>query len=403
MESAADFWIYLRILKKRLWLTILLFLVTIGVILAVTYTAEPAFRATVRLQVLATDSAEVSLFSTYRTSTTYDQIQQAQNDFIRALRSPFVAWKTIADLNLDIGALDLLDGLTVAIEGDFIIVTVESDDPGKAEGIAASQVDNALEYYRGVRATPSRVLRDFVSELLALEKENMLRAESAFLEFKRQYGIDSIRQETQALQDLIRSLKLERDRAIIERDRSATFAQAYRTQEAEALAKVAEIEASGARTTSGQTASPSTLKFYSDQALQYEGVAIGHEAARDGHARSVDLYDRMIAEREQELRDLLVLYSEYSALESEFNRVTNSYNFLLDKENEARLKQVQAERLGYIQVIEPARKPDSPVPSKTLQLLAVGGVVSVLAGFLLSFIIEFLGSIAVAARKERVG
>ena len=403
MESAADFWIYIRILKKRLWLTVLLFLVTVGVILAVSYTAEPAYRATVRLQVLATDSAEVSLFSTYRASSTFDQIQQAQNDFIRAFRSPFVAWKTIADLNLEIGALDLLDGLTVAVEGDFVIVMVQSDDPGRAEGIATAQVNNALEYYRGVRATPSRVLREFVSELLALEKENMVQAESAFLEFKHEHSIDSIRQETQALQDLVRNLKLERDRAIIERDRAATFAQVYRREEAKALAKVEEISAAGSRTSSGSTGSPYTLKFYSDQALQHEATAVNYEATRDGYAQSVAIYGGMIAERTQELRDLLGLYSEFSALESKVNRANGTYSFLLDKEHEARLKQLQAERLGYIQIVEPARKPDAPVPSKMLQLLMVGGVVSVLIGFLLSFVIEFLGSIARSSRKERIG
>ncbi|HUT15409.1 MAG TPA: hypothetical protein VMY98_04100, partial [Anaerolineae bacterium] len=60
MQAADDFWVYFSILWKRLWLTILLFLVTVGVILSMSYTALPVYRATVRLQVLAADRSDVS-------------------------------------------------------------------------------------------------------------------------------------------------------------------------------------------------------------------------------------------------------------------------------------------------------------------------------------------------------
>jgi uncharacterized protein involved in exopolysaccharide biosynthesis len=390
---------YFNIIWKRLWLIVLLVVVTEAVILGLSYTAKPVYRASVRLQVLATDSADVSLFTQYRSSSTVDEIQQAQSDFARALKSGFVAWKTIADLNLEIGALDLLAGLSTAAEGDFLIVVVESDDPGRAEDIANTQVNNALEFYRGVRATPSRVLREFVSELLASEKKSMLDAEKALLDFKQKYNLESIKQETTSLQDMIRSLKLERERAVIEQERAAIFAQTYRAEQKKANDKAEEI---GAMTKDGEEAAPYTKKFYLDLARQHEATALSYEAQRDGYARSLAVYDKAIAERSDELRSLLGLYAEYNALERDLSRATNNYSFLWDKENEARLKQAQAERLGYIQITEPARKPDSPVPSKTLQLAAAGGAVSVLTGLVLAFLIEFLSSLGKAARKQRV-
>lgn len=400
MQSAEDFWVYIRIILKHLWLTVILFVVTVGVILFTSYTAKPVYRASVRLQVLAADRSEASLFSTYRSSTTVDEIQQAQKDFLRVLQSGFVAWKTIADLNLDIGAQDLLKGLTVAVEGDFIVVTVESDDPGRAEDIATYQVNNALADYRGIRATPSKVLRAFVSELLISDKQKMLDAEKALFEFKQTHNIDSIQQETRALQDLIRNLKIEREHALIERDRAAIYAQVYRQEEKKADDKADEIEMMTDE--EGELIAPETLKVYRDLARQHEATAISYEAARDGHDRSIAIYDQAISERQKELRALVGLYSEYNALERELTRATNNYNFLWDKQNEARLRQLQAEGLGYIQITEPARKPDAPVPSKTPQLLLVGGGVSVLTGFLLSFVIEFLGALARAAKKHRV-
>ncbi|MBM3187347.1 MAG: hypothetical protein FJZ90_01335 [Chloroflexi bacterium] len=402
MQSANDFLIYVNIIGKRLWLTVLLFLITIGVILSMTVTAKPVYRATVRLQVLATDRSDVSLFTDYRAGSTIAEIQQAQSDFSRALKSGFVAWKTIADLNLEIGALDLLDALDTAIEGDFIIVTVESDNPGRAEDIANTQVDNALEYYRNVRATPSRVLGEFVDEELVSARERMLAAERALLEFKQLNNLDSIQQETRALQDVVRTLKLERDRAVIERDRAAVFASVYRAQEVEAEAEAQKIEEAERASRTGQELAPYTKKYFLDLALQHKATAIGHEATRDGYERSLQIYDDMIEQRTRELRALLGLYREFNALERELNRATGNYEFLRDKENEARLKELQAERLGYIQIVEPARKPDAPVRARTLELLLVGGVVSLLTGFVLSFFLEFVSSLRQAARRQRV-
>jgi len=122
-------------------------------------------------------------------------------------------------------------------------------------------------------------------------------------------------------------------------------------------------------------------------------VAIGYEAQRDGHAAGLAIYDQMIEERTKELEELLGLYSEHDALERELVRARNNCDFLWGKENEARLLQLQAERLGYIQITEQARKPEAPVPSNTLQLALVGGVVSILTGVVLSFFFSFLGSL----------
>lgn len=399
MQSAVDFWVYLNIIRKRLWLIFLLVITTVAVTLAVTYTAKPVYRATARLQVLATDSGDVSLFGQTRTTSTVEQVQQAQSDFIRAMRSGFVAWQTVADLNLDIGAMDLLAGLSFAAEGDFIIVTVESDDPGRAEAIANTQINNALEYFRGVRATPSRVLQDFVSQLLASEQQNMLSAEKSLLDFKQRHNVDSIAQETRALQDLIRTLKIERERTLMEQQKMAIFAETYRAQEQRYDTAADEIKS--LTEPEEEPVAPYTQKYYRDLARQQEATALDYEAKRDGYAKSLEIYDRMINERTTELQELLKLYSEHNALERELSRATNNYNFLRDKENEARLKQSQAERLGYIQITEPARKPDQPAPSKTPQLVAVAGAVSLFTGFVLAFLLEFLSSVRKVAQRHR--
>ena len=151
-----------------------------------------------------------------------------------------------------------------------------------------------------------------------------------------------------------------------------------------------------------QEAAPNTRKFFEDIARQHEATALSYEAKRDGYRQSITLYDGMIEERTADLQEVLASYSEYNALELELSRSRNNASFLWEKENEARLRQLQAERLGYIQITEPARKPDAPVSSKTMQLLLVGGAVSILAGFILAFVVEFLGALREAARRQTV-
>ena len=399
MQSANDFLVYFDILRKRLWLTVLLFLVTIGVILVTSYTAEPVYRATVRLQVLPTDRSDASLFADQTSGNVISEIQQAQNDFRRALESGFVAWQTIADLNLEIGALDLLDGLKTVVEGDFIVVTVESTDPARAEAIAMTQVNNALKYYRDVRATPSRVLRKFLSEELDSQKQKMVEAEKALLAFKQKHSIDSIVQETQALQDVIRGLKADREQELIAQKRAQVAMDTYLAQAETARERAAEIAEAKE---DGEVISPYTKKYFEDLAQQHEATALGYQVERDSHAKSVEMYDELVERRSKELRELIGLYNEFNDLERELSRARDNYEFLWSKENEARLRQLQAERLGYIQITEPARTPDAPVPSKLPQLLVVGGVVSILVGFVLSFLIEFISSLNKAARKRRV-
>ncbi|MFH1085057.1 MAG: Wzz/FepE/Etk N-terminal domain-containing protein [Chloroflexota bacterium] len=399
MQATSDFWVYISVILKRLWLIVLIVLVTEGVIVSLSYTAKPVYRATVRLQVLATDSSDVSLFTQYRGTTSINEIQQAQNDFIRALKRGFVAWQTIADLNLEIGATDLLAGLSTTIEGDFIVVMVESDDPGRAEEIAMAQVNNALEYYRIIRATPSRVLRQFVAEQLAGEQAKLAESQTSLLVFRQQHNLDTLEQETRSLQDLLRGLKLERDRTVIERERARVYAELYRREQAKALAKVAEI---GEMKKDGEPAAPLTLKFWEDIARDHEAVAIRYEGQRDGQEAAITIYDAMIAERTKDLQGLLGLYDEYNGLTQNLARVQANYSFLRDKENEARLKQIQAERLGYIQITEPARKPDAPVQSRLVQLLLVGGAVSVLTGIVLAFMLEFLATLRESARRQMV-
>ena len=111
-------------------------------------------------------------------------------------------------------------------------------------------------------------------------------------------------------------------------------------------------------------------------------------------------YDRVIAQWETELTSLIGLSEEYSRLENAVARIQSTRDLLFNKSLEARLKQSQALSVGYLQVIEPARRPETPLPSRTLQIALVGGILSLVAGAVIAFLLEFVESSARGSRPR---
>ena len=81
------------------------------------------------------------------------------------------------------------------------------------------------------------------------------------------------------------------------------------------------------------------------------------------------------------------------------SRAQSIYNFLTGKESKARLKKSQAANVSFIQIIEPARTPDRPAPSRTRNMLMVGTIVSLIGGTIFAFILEFLSLLRAPAQR----
>ncbi len=347
--------------------------VTIAVIVLNSLTAKPVYRAFVKLQVIAAEPQEVSLFAEARPVGSQEEIVAVQIQFDAALRSAYVAWQTIADLNLGISAAELLSGLTVSADGEFLNVTFVADNPMLVEAIATKHVENAFTYYAEIRAKPSKVALQFIQEQLVEEEKALTTAQIELLEFRVEHNLDSLPREITAMQDTLRDLRLERGKLIAEREKAQAMAEDY----------LDEAAATGS----------------TEAAVYYERLAVNQQAAVAGILAQETEYDTLIAQQEAALVELLTLTTEYDVLLRAYSRVQVNYNFLAGKENEARLKVNQATNVSFIQIIEPARMPDKPAPSRTPRMLMVGVLVSVIGGVILAFILEFLSSLRGSARE----
>lgn len=370
----AEILTYLRIIGKRWWLITLIFIVTNSVILVNALKAKPVYQAYVKLQVIAPESQQVVLFSETKPVASRDEIVAVQVQFDAALHSPYVAWQTIADLNLGISAAELLEGLTVSAEEEFLHVTFVADNPMLVEAIATTHVENAFKYYAQIRAKSATVALQFIQQQLSDEEKALATAQNALLEFKLAHNIDSLPREIVAIQDQLRDLRLERAKLVAEREAAQAIVEKYRAEAAKDDAQKATVN-------------------YAALAFNQE-VTVASILAREAE------YDRLIAQREAVLEELLKLTTEYDELVRNVSRIQSNYNFLSDKENEAKLKQSQANNVSFIQIIEPARMPDRPAPSRTPKMLAVGSIVSLIAGIILAFMLEFIALLRASTQGE---
>jgi uncharacterized protein involved in exopolysaccharide biosynthesis len=103
-------------------------------------------------------------------------------------------------------------------------------------------------------------------------------------------------------------------------------------------------------------------------------------------------YERSIAQAETELTSLIGLSEDAARLSNAVVQAQNTRDFLFSKSLEAQLKQRQSLSVGLLKVIEPARRPDQPLPSRTLQIAIIGGVLSLVLGAVLALVFEFIES-----------
>jgi uncharacterized protein involved in exopolysaccharide biosynthesis len=388
MDTSSGVGVYLRIVWKRAWLILLILAATLGIIFLNSLTSEPLYRATVRLQVIASEAGEVALFSQFRTGVAQDEITAAQQDFIAALRRPIVAWQTIADLNMSINATDVLDHLTAGTEEDFINISYESANPRDVEAVVTKLVDNALKYYRESRAQRAVVLREFIAQEMESAKNVLSAAKDTVQQFKLKNNLSSLDRELAAYQDEIRTLRLTRDQAALQAEQSAKEADLL---DAEALRNASQADDAAARGAS------STATYFTGLARDFGNQAASARVKAQSQQIAKTTYDQIIVDRENRLLGLIALSGEMDSLQSSLTRAQANYDFLASKFDEAQLKERQSLNAGFIQIVEPARQPDRPTSIQTSRWLMVGGAMALLVGIILAFVIELIESAAKGA------
>lgn len=332
-----DILIYWSIIRKRLWLILILVASTMGTTLIISYMQRPVYQASVKFRVTAPPPADVSLFSGRYNPV--EDLVSTRNSFIDVLTDRAVARQVIETLQLSMDPEELQASTTVEkvelqvqssskesqSDSGLMKVNVRNSDPDLAATLVNTLIETALQRYGEIRARPKTMSREFISLQLKDTRQELNQAQEALIVFQVENKIGALPQAIASQQALIYDLRKQRDQA---------YAQ--------------------------------------------------------GHLQEVAGYDQLILERQVELQDLVRLGSEYARLEAAVEQGKSTYGFLLEKETEAKLKENETLTLGFMEVSGPAKSPSRPLPRVKMSFLALGGVLSLIVGVMVAFIWNYL-------------
>ncbi len=338
----------LRVLRRWLWLIIVLVVVTELVLWLGLRSAKPVYAATVSLQISTPQRENVAAYDEYRSISLRDEITIAINNFVELLQSNEVRLRVIDQLSLS----DEDGNYTIAAEQvrdtDFINVTAEAQTPSLAAEIANTHIELAIAYYGELRAKPTNAEKNFFAEQLRVAKEEFRTAENILADFRSQNGIYSLESKLSTQEKLLEQLQLERDQLLLER--------------ASTIATIADN---------------STL---------------------DTANLDADV-DKLIAQRMKELDQFTALTPQYNILTQNVEQVRASYLHLLSKYSEAELKVTAVQAANFIQVVKPAYAPVASESSwPKLAVFAFAGSLGL--GMMLSFFLQYVLSFKSVSAPE---
>jgi len=371
---------YLNVIWRRWWLITLLVVVTVGGVYYYQARKPPRYQASVRLQALPTEPDNVAIYGSYRSVGASESARATRDAFIKTLRESSVAWKTIKDLHLNKTPADInYEMWPIPDEADVVVIFYEPTAT-LARTIVDTHVANALEAFRQERSLPVIQARQFIEEQVQSQEKSLKTAQTALTAFRLRYNINSVQAEADAVQSTIRSYRNSQKMAIVKADEAEALAESYR-QQAEAALKKSEAAATHDAT--------ATADFYRGLAQSSLSNATQQEAYAAGQKAAQQRYDLLATQMGSRLAELVGIEGQYQTLSDNVSNARKQYSFLLNKLNEAKIKEDQALHAGYLVWLDKGNKtPARRAPTQMGRYLAVAFGASLLVGLLLAFLLE---------------
>lgn len=337
--TARDILLYFNVVKKRWWLIAILCAVTAATILFSFYNSPPVYQATVQFLVSAPPSGGVALYPSYRDPTLNEERAVTQSNFVEVLKSSTVAFRTLQELGSSVSLNQLLQNVTVEESRDSQLIQLTVQTGSPADSAAlANEVVRTAVRYYG--------------ELRALSATNSRE----FIE--QQLKIAQL--DMQKAQKALIQFQIENKMGPLE----------------------PEIDS--------QQALIGSLRLRRD------------EAEAEGREEAMTVYERLIQDREAELQELVFRRIEYSNLAAEAGRAQTVYDLLVNKETESILKENEILSTDFVQIVEPAVVPKQAIQPFNATILILGLVVSLIAGVLLTLLLEYLANLRMQIARDGV-
>jgi uncharacterized protein involved in exopolysaccharide biosynthesis len=319
---------YFRIIRKWWWVVILLFGATVGTMLVIAFLTEVQYEATVTVQVSAPPPQQVPLYSDFGRQGVREEIVRTRDSFSELLLEGDVPYRALEALpDMRMRGGELRDRMTIDIP------------------------ENSQLMHVRVRTSDSETAALLANTLVetGLERYGQLLAQPT----------------ANTRQFIERELEVTREELTVAEAELAQFKIANKL---------------------GDLNSAINNHYNLGRSLTMQRDL----AWVEGDRAMAQALEEVILKREAELQNMIGLSAEYYELVDRVERVRATHDYLLDRRSEAQIKENQILEMGSIQIITPARPPQKPVSAIDSKLIVLGSVVSILAGVLLTFLLEYL-------------
>lgn len=427
-EEGIDLLKLLRVLLRR-WPTVLIFLVAggLGALLYI-QTATPVFKAEAELEMSVRRPKVINSQAVYDDTFASRDTEEIINTRFAKFRSPAMERMATAEYQKrypqeERPLAELAEYIrtvewTKDRKSNIVRVAVESPDAG-----FAAQLANVLTYCAGaLMIQENQALSDgavqWLNSQVEEQRASLDKVEKQHADLRKQIQLDSIRQRKTALEEALNEVSAEKS-AVRNRleARKTTYdfvvALVDEKQDFEklptGLPKEAEIAALVAQWRVASTALAQAADLYTDQHPEYQRLAKEELRARQRIAQFIEAsavavqneirllelqlgqlgtrVGTMEAEAVSLEQQVVNGEQQLQSLERRREAADDAYRAVLRRMEEARLS--ADENTAFINVIRDASIPLDPVRPRKLQVLAVGLMLGLLAGFGLALVMEF--------------
>ena len=339
--------------------------------------AGSLYESSVKIQLTAPQSEDVTIFTTNRTSTNVrDDITVARNNFTEILQSDEVFNRVVKQLGLSGEDAKYSVDVRALRDSDYFNVVVQSRNVALVGQIANAHVNMAIAYYGEVRSKPASASKNFLAEQVATADKRVRTAEGALADFQAQNHVSNVNSEIEIDQQVLRDLVAERNKRLLEGPTSRI------------------IEADNTVLTQLRVERENANAQGDDQGVARYDLAILNYTQAISQAMdatdSVSPVDNLIAQYRDDLTRLTALQPLSTTLQNDLVQARNDYQQIQSKYNEAVLKEQTAADASFIQVISPGLAPEAPIPGRASLVIALALVGVLVVGVVLAFILEYI-------------
>jgi succinoglycan biosynthesis transport protein ExoP len=412
---------YLRIVRKRLWLLIVVFVPVVTGAAIVSYRMTPVYRATALLQIEKTEPNIVAIQDVYQTDVRPDDFYQTQYRLITSRR---VCRKVFDRLELALseryaGNNDPVEALTndmiiEPVRDTYLVnVSYESEDPQLAASVANAVSDEYVATMKQVKTTASGEAENRITEQIPILRTKLTKSQDALQKFEEENS----------------AFSLEKRRAMIYQDFSSLSARITGVSQEIAAAKARYKSVAEAKTVDDILSLPEIVGNYAIQThgekkLEFEARKAGllqqyradseqikaidnqikavEKRIQDDASKIAESIRTKLEEKNQERKELQALIDEQEKLARSIDTTMTKYDSLkaevegnrrLYEEFVQRQKELQSSSrfdLSTVQIVDRAEAPKIPVrPQKKLYII-LSVFASILGGMGLAFLLEYL-------------